>query len=419
MAFPGFENVIVCKDCGGRVVDDGKGNYSHKAKGRDHILRYIETSHDQKNRINKARGWLQDADGDYSIPKESSKAPMTRGLTQKQAVAARDKKAAAAKKPKKKAAPYVKRAPKLTERTGVLRFPDAPAVVRKKDVKDGSAVAGEILQAAQEASQEKLAPGWKSYIRPDGTQTQNWEESVEAQRMPKSDRDVRAKGAKHLEKDHPWVTTNSFDPDDQNEQEGPVFSKIKPAPTRAGTGKQTVLWGALKQMATNIAHYHKKTFDPSDEYEYQVYQERPQSNKLVLTSKELKHNTSWGVRRRLRYCEKCAPVEATISMDRAGKFPANKHWYGPKQTIMASITGRYGKNPKQQFVRPEPTELDPESPMHYNGRGEPQVAQGLASTPVIQGLRDMTDAAIQTKWSSFQKGASLSKPTPAETVRGE
>jgi hypothetical protein len=57
--------------------------------------------------------------------------------------------------------------------------------------------------------------------------------------------------------------------------------------------------------------------------------------------------------------------------------------------------------------------------MHYNGRGEPQVAQGLASTPVIQGLRDMTDAAIQTKWSSFQKGASLSKPTPAETVRGE
>ena len=415
MAFPGFENVIVCKDCGSRVVQDDKGNYSHKAKGKDHLLRYIETSHDQKNRVNKARGFLQDADGDYSIPKESSKAPTTRGLTQKQAVAARNKKAAAAKRPKKKAAPYAIRAPKLTERTGVLRFPEAPAVVRKNDSKKGFGQAGEILQAAQEASQEKLAPGWKSYVRPDGTATQNWEESVEAQRMPKADRDVRAKGAKHLEKDHPWVTTSTFDPEDQKQVEGPVFGKIAPAPTRDGTGKQTVLWGALKQMATNLAHWHKSEFDQGDEYEYEVHQETPQNRSLVLSPSEIKNKTSWQVRRRLRYCEKCAP---TVPHTGSGK---NSHWYGPKQSIFKSITGRYGKNPKQLFVRPEPSELDPESPMNYNGRGEAQPAPGLASTPVIAGLKEHMNANVQTRIDSFINGtggkAYIAKPTAQEVVR--
>jgi hypothetical protein len=408
MAFPGFKNQVVCADCGTGVKQTDKGEWTHAGRS-DHALLKVEMSHDQKNRVNKARGFLQDADGDYSIPKASSKAPTRKVISSKEAVAAGKKNAAAAKKPKKKAAPYVKRAPKLTERTGVLTFPAAPAVERKR----GDS-AGEILQPAQEKSTEKLAPGWKSYITPEGTHTTDWNESVEAQRMPKSDRDVRAKGAKHLEKDHPWVKTNDpLDPSSPD-VEGAVFTGLPAASvTASSTGKQTIWYSRLKQMATDLAHWHKKQFDPGDEYEYQVHQARPINSSLVLSQKEINQVSPYIVRRRARYCEKCAPTEPVM----IGK---SKHWYGPAQTMFKSMTGRLKANPKQAFVRPEPTELDPPTRMQDNGKGTPIRDSRYASTPVLNQLDNLMTQAENTRANAFAEGRGgdfLAKPTPTDIVK--
>jgi hypothetical protein len=408
MAFPGFKNQVVCADCGSGIKQTDKGEWTHAGKS-DHALLRVEESKDRLNRTNKARGWSQDADGDYSVPKASSKAPTRKVISSKEAVAAGKKNAAAAKKPKKKAAPYVKRAPKLTERTGVLTFPAAPAVERKR----GDS-AGEILQPAQEKSTEKLAPGWKSYITPEGTPTTDWNESVEAQRMPKSDRDVRAKGAKHLEKDHPWVTAS--DPLDPNSHdvEGPVFTGLPAASvTASSTGKQTIWYTRLKQMATNLAHWHKSQFDPGDEYEYQVHQARPINSSLVLSQKEINQVSPYIVRRRARYCEKCAPTEPVM----IGK---SKHWYGPAQTMFKSMTGRLKTNSKQAFVRPEPTELDPPSPLWEHRPGEFTRHPDIASTPVLNQLDKLMTQAENTRVNAFFEGSGgsfVAKPTPTEIVK--
>jgi hypothetical protein len=411
MAAKPFEDKVVCADCGGDIRQDADGNWDHATGGKDHHLRNVESNIDRANRINQKRGWGKDENGNFTVRPARTASPTRKVISSSEAVAAGKKKAAA--KPRKKAAPYVKRAPKLTERTGVLTYPEAPAVVRKKDTKDGSAVAGEVLQPGQEKSKEKLAPGWKGYVTPAGEATSDWSESVEAANMPKADRDVRAKGAKHLEKDHPWVTTS--DPMDPNSDdvEGAVFTGLPSASvTASSSGKQTIWYDRLKQMATNLAHWHKSQFDPGDEYEYQVHQNRPTNTNAILNQREIDQTSPFIVRRRLRYCEKCAPTEPVM----IGK---SKHWYGPAQTMFKSMTGRLKANSKQQFVRPEPTALDPESAPWQKRPGEFTRHPGLASTPLLNSLDSLMKTAEQTRVDAFLEGSGnrLAKPTPTDLVK--
>lgn len=190
----------------------------------------------------------------------------------------------------------------------------------------------------------------------------------------RADRGVILRGEKHLEEDHPWIAEDSLHPGKQNIEtvvhpttgrilrknldqvpKGNLFetsgtsteAELTEIPVRATTWKtggsalnkqgkiaaDTMVKKRL-QGYVDLARWHKEKFDPNNKYEYQVYTQK--ADDVVGSSPMI------GVRRRVKYCNKCAPV---LLQD--GSIPhANTDPAAPRV-----------QNPGQSFIRPEPKEL--------------------------------------------------------------
>lgn len=202
-----------------------------------------------------------------------------------------------------------------------------------------------------------------NYIDAEGNITSR--EAATLSKASRVERGVILKGQQHLEKDHPWIAEDSLHPDKQNidtvvhpvtgaiirknleaAPRGDIFSTTGAAkgagPTeipvrktnwKSSGGRATVDIQVKKRLQGYVdrARWHKETFDPQDRYEYNVYSETPEIGEPKI-----------GVRRRVKYCNKCAPV---LLQD--GSIP-----HAQTDPSLPRI-----QNAGQSFVRPEPKEL--------------------------------------------------------------
>jgi hypothetical protein len=255
--------------------------------------------------------------------------------------------------------------PKGDSVTGEITIPGRPAKGKWDPAKGEVAIVDEGREA-------ETVQGDPDYIDAEGRLTSRRE--AELSKASRVDRNVILKGEKHLEDDHPWIGEDSLHPEKQNidtivhpttgriiranleaAPRGDIFTtsgtslNADPtqipvretawktggsAVTKRGTVAADIQVKKRLKSYIDLAHWHKSTFDKDDKYEYQVYTDQGVGGDLA--------EPRIGVRRRLKYCNKCAPV---LLQD--GSIPhANTDPRLPRV-----------QNSGQSFVRPEPKDL--------------------------------------------------------------
>lgn len=258
---------------------------------------------------------------------------------------------------------------------------------------------GEVVQVSPGRESETVQAD-ADYIDADGKLTSKREATLS--KLSRVDRGVILKGEAHLEKDHPWIAEDDVDPNNQNINKvihpetgrilqrnleeaprGDIFSSVsgevpaRETPWKSSGPRATVDIQIGKRLTDYIdrARWHKETFDKNDQFEYHVYTERPEIGAARIA-----------VRRRLKYCQKCAPV-----LLQNGSIP-----HANTDPTLPRIP-----NPGQSFVRPEPKEL-PEGTRPWTRTlpsGKISVGRhpNATSTPIIRGL--------EARVKSFQTGS--------------
>ena len=318
------------------------------------------------------------------------------------------------------------RAPKLTD--------EEKELVKQKKIgpATGDPVSGEITIPARAPKHkwnpltgqvEEVVPGREEetiqgdadYIDAEGKLTSKKE--AEFSKASRADQGIILKGEKHLETDHPWIAEDDLDPNNQNINNiiHPVTGKIirsalaaaprgnifetepgeipvRETPWKTTGERATVDVQTNKRLIDYIdrARWHKETFDPNDQFEYQVKAERPEIGAPSII-----------VRRRLKYCQKCAPV---VLQD--GSIP-----HANTDPSLPRIA-----NPGQSFVRPEPKELPqgskPWARTLPNGRITITRHPNATSTPVIRAMEARVREITQTgnpKQDGFNLGSTEGK----------
>jgi hypothetical protein len=274
---------------------------------------------------------------------------------------------------------------------------------------------GEVVQVTPGRETETVQSD-ADYIDAQGNITSRREATLS--KASRVDRGVILKGEAHLEKDHPWIAEDSLHPDKQNietiihPETGRLIRKnLEAAPrgdlfTTTGAAEnagiteipvRTTEWKSSGARATvdvqlkkrmqsyiDLAHWHKSTFDKNDQFEYHVYAERPEVGEPKI-----------GVRRRLKYCEKCAPV-----LLQNGSIPhANTDPSLPRVP-----------NPGQSFVRPEPKELLPATALQSkirNGKVTTWRNNNVVGTHLIRAVQGAMKQEIAQTGSAKQDGFNL------------
>jgi hypothetical protein len=271
---------------------------------------------------------------------------------------------------------------------------------------------------------EEVAPGRESetvqgdadYIDASGNIVPKRE--AELSKASRTDRGVMLKGEKHLEEDHPWIAEDSLHPDKQNIEtivhpetgrlirknleaapRGDLFTTtgasqnagITEIPVRAtdwkSTGAKATVDVQLKkrmQGYIDLANWHKGEYDTKDQFEYEVYSEKPEIGEPKI-----------GVRRRLKYCQKCAPVVL-----QNGSIP-----HAETDPTLPRIP-----NPGQSFVRPEPKELLPATPLRskiQNGRVVTWRRTDIIGTQLINAVKSAAKEEIAQTGNAKQDGFNL------------
>lgn len=248
--------------------------------------------------------------------------------------------------------------PKGDPKSGIVTIPGKPGKWR------WDATIGDAVQVKEGREEEKI-PSDPDYISATGEITSKQEAALSKE--TEVERGVRLTGEKHLEEDHPWIAETSLDPDKQNidsmfdvatgkinkskladlpkgdilettgveENAGITQIPAREASWKSKTGRVIMDRQVMKRFKAwvDAARWHKSEYDKAGRYEYEVYVDKPASS-----VKEPRI----GIRRRLKYCDKCAPV---VLQD--GSIP--HELTDPTLPRMA--------NPNQRFVRPEVQEL--------------------------------------------------------------
>lgn len=274
---------------------------------------------------------------------------------------------------------------------------------------------GQVVQVTpgREAETVQTDP---AYIDAEGNITSRRE--AELSKASRVDRSVMLKGEKHLETDHPWIAEDSLHPDKQNIEtivhpttgrlirknlenvpRGDLFTTTG-ASTEAGLTEIPVRstdWKTTGERATvdvqikkrlqgyiDLANWHKEKFDPKDQYEYQVYSEKPELGEPKI-----------GVRRRLKYCQKCAPVTL-----QDGSIP-----HGQTDPTLPRVP-----NAGQSFVRPEPKELPPATALQSkirNGKVTTWRNNNVVGTHLIRAVQGAMKEEIAQTGNAKQDGFNL------------
>ena len=300
--------------------------------------------------------------------------------------------------------------------TGEVTIPGKPAKGKWDPEKGEVAIVDEGRPA-------ETVQGDADYIDAEGNLTSRRE--AELSKASRTDQGVILKGEKHLEEDHPWIAEDSLHPDKQNidsvvnSTTGRIIRKaLDAAPrgdlfatdgasteaglteipvrsttwktggsgvTKRGTVAADVQVKKRLQGYVDLARWHKENFDKNDKYEYQVYTEN--------TERGASAEPKIGIRRRLKYCNKCAPV---LLQD--GSIPhANTDPRLPRV-----------QNSGQSFVRPEPKELPAgtKAQVRTTSAGNPSVRlrTGTVGYQLVRAVQGQMKEEIAQTGSAKQDG---------------